>query len=209
MGEGIRLPGDDAGFLAFAARLPNPQFHAALSLATPASPIFKRGRSPGQLRRFDRMSRFPERFVVLGDAACALNPIYGQGITVATLACTLLGRELERSPAHRPGFSHRFQRKLARQNADAWMLAIGSDLAWPTTHSNLPEWQQSAFRLAQPVMQRAGRAVTAAATADSLIASAVMERMHMCRSANSLMRGFVLRGVLGSFLHPPASLQPE
>jgi 2-polyprenyl-6-methoxyphenol hydroxylase-like FAD-dependent oxidoreductase len=37
------------------------------------------------------MPRWPERFVVLGDAVCAFNPIYGQGISAAAVTAEDLG----------------------------------------------------------------------------------------------------------------------
>ena len=76
-------------------------------------------------RHYEDMQRRPENFVVLGDAACAFNPVYGQGMTTAALAALVL-RECLRDPA-RTGMSARFQCRLARVIRIPWMLAAGED----------------------------------------------------------------------------------
>ena len=75
-------------------------------------------RTENQLRHFERMASFPDGFVVLGDAASAFNPVYGQGMSVAGLSGLVLQqwlrrrrdvRDLPRSvspgPFRRPGCS--------------------------------------------------------------------------------------------------------
>jgi 2-polyprenyl-6-methoxyphenol hydroxylase-like FAD-dependent oxidoreductase len=63
----------------------------------------------------------------LGDAACAFNPIYGQGMTTASLEAGLLSRLLiEVADPRRMGRT--FQREVARILRSPWTLATSSDL---------------------------------------------------------------------------------
>ena len=141
--NGVVPPLDEAGFLAFARGLPQPAVYAALQAAEPLTPIVGYQRTANRLRHYERLARQPEGFVVLGDAVCTFNPVYGQGMTVAALGAALLGRSL-RAP-HRAGpagaltgVAQRFQRRLARLNATPWLLATGADLRWPGTTGGRP-----------------------------------------------------------------------
>jgi hypothetical protein len=77
------------------------------------------------------MHRWPTGFIVTGDAVCAFNPIYGQGMTVSAMDAMTLQRclqEQQRTP--RADFEQHFQQQLAKITAPAWFLATNQDLRW-------------------------------------------------------------------------------
>jgi hypothetical protein len=72
--------------------------------------------------------------VALGDAVCAFNPVYGQGMTAAALGAEVLDHWLREGSSHRgPGRGCLFQRRLARATAAAWRLSAGADSRFRTT----------------------------------------------------------------------------
>ena len=84
-----------------------------------------------------RCAAVPTASWSVGDAACAFNPVYGQGMSVAAMTAEEIDRELR---AHRArtfgdlaGVSADLQRRVARINAGAWMVATGEDLRFPGT----------------------------------------------------------------------------
>lgn len=79
-------------------------------------------------RRYDKMRRLPDGFLVVGDAVCSFNPIYGQGMTIAAIEATILDRCLRDGNADLP---RRFFRAAAKPVRVAWQTAVGSDLALP------------------------------------------------------------------------------
>ena len=92
------LPRSHQEMLAFAETIEVPDVAAFLRHATLQGEV--RGLRKGEAvwRRFDRTERFPDGLLVLGDAIASFNPIFGQGMSVATLqACVLDDVLTERS----------------------------------------------------------------------------------------------------------------
>ena len=85
---------------------------------------------PANLRRhYEKYTRFPGNYLVMGDAMCSFNPLYGQGMSVATLEALALRSALEREPSTRELWRKYF--KSASKIIDTpWMIAAGSDFAF-------------------------------------------------------------------------------
>ena len=95
------------------------------------------------LRHYERLARRPETFVLLGDAVCAFNPVYGQGMTPATLGAIALGDTLtehtRKNPRDLTGLAESFQKRLARSNEVPWLVATGEDFRCPITEGGKPD----------------------------------------------------------------------
>lgn len=140
-------PTGEEEFLEFARSLVSPYLYELIKEAIPLSPIYGFRRTENRLRHFENMSRHPEGLIVLGDAACTFNPIYGQGMSVAALHAVALEACLrEYLPKHSDGefgnsltgLPRRFHKSLAKANATPWMMATGEDFRFPTTAGDPP-----------------------------------------------------------------------
>jgi 2-polyprenyl-6-methoxyphenol hydroxylase-like FAD-dependent oxidoreductase len=126
-------PTDDNGFLEFARSLRSPMLYEAIADAEPFTPISSYRATENRLQHYERLSVWPERFLVMGDAVCAFNPVYGQGMTAAALASENLRGCLAKQKDGLNGLAQRFQKRLARINKAPWMLATSEDLRFAGT----------------------------------------------------------------------------
>jgi 2-polyprenyl-6-methoxyphenol hydroxylase-like FAD-dependent oxidoreductase len=123
---GNRPMTDDEGFRAYARSLPSPEIVELVETGEPLDDPVPATYPCNVRRRYERLARFPDGYVVLGDAICSFNPMYGQGMTVAALECAALADTLA-EPGTGP-LGPRFFRRAAPALDAPWMLAAGNDL---------------------------------------------------------------------------------
>ncbi|GBF91594.1 2-polyprenyl-6-methoxyphenol hydroxylase-like oxidoreductase [Raphidocelis subcapitata] len=205
-----RCPPNDEAIAEFASSLPHPALAKALAA----------GRRVGEIRCYERTANFRRRYediempgnlVVFGDAACAFNPVHGQGMTVAVLEAVELGRQLgaalpppaaaaataaadraapppPRLAAARaalPAASRGFMRSLGRQVAVPWSLATGADQAYA------PGFKQT---MAEKAISGLFDEITRLSLRDVAVHERLMRVMHMLEEPSSLMSpGILLR----------------
>jgi 2-polyprenyl-6-methoxyphenol hydroxylase-like FAD-dependent oxidoreductase len=127
---GEHAPTDPQGYLDFAKSLTRPDIYEVIREAEPLTEAVTY-RFPSNLRRcYERLSRFPGGFVVMGDAVCSFNPFYGQGMSVAALEGQALADTLDRSEVSQPLW-RAFFRAATKIVETPWMIAAGSDFAFP------------------------------------------------------------------------------
>jgi 2-polyprenyl-6-methoxyphenol hydroxylase-like FAD-dependent oxidoreductase len=130
-GIGAEIPPTDPdGYDAFAHRLRIDDLHAVVDRAEPLTDP-RPFRIPASVRRrYEGLRRIPAGYLVVGDALCAFNPVYGQGMTVAAAEAEVLrdivGESIDDVP-------RRFYAAAARVIDIPWDLAAGGDLAIPTS----------------------------------------------------------------------------
>ncbi|MER5615458.1 hypothetical protein [Streptomyces sp. NPDC002215] len=136
-----------------------------------------------QRRNFTRLRQFPGGLVVVGDAVASVNPIYGQGLTLAALAATSLSAHLQSGASpHQPARGY-FERVRAVVDA-AWQLSTTADLAQPHVTGPYPR----GYRL----IRWAGDRVTAASVIDPVVNKAFMDVIHMREHPRALTRTRIL-----------------
>ncbi|MBD2564547.1 FAD-dependent monooxygenase [Nostoc linckia FACHB-391] len=187
-------PTDEAGFLDFARSLRNPIIYEAIKDAQAISPVRAYHRTENRWLHYEKLSRLPSGFVVIGDAVCAFNPVYGQGMTTAALGALTLDESLSKQLSRHAdgnlvGLSQSFQKQLSKIIAVPWLMATGEDFRWHTTVGGRPNWmtQLMQYYLDQMLL-------LAAQSPD--IHKLFLEVMHLLKPPSVFLHPSVLRQVL-------------
>lgn len=115
-------------WLAFADRVMPPHIAEPLHEAEPLEDPHQHRFSANLRRHYEKLTRFPDGFLVTGDALASFNPVYGQGMTVAAMEALALRDSLEHGSDH---LAHRFFKAVTKPINNAWQFAAGGDLALP------------------------------------------------------------------------------
>jgi 2-polyprenyl-6-methoxyphenol hydroxylase-like FAD-dependent oxidoreductase len=134
----------------------------------------------------------PDGLVVTGDAVCAFNPIYGQGMSVAAQEALALRAALAEG-------SHDLARRTLQGSLStittAWELAAGSDLAYPEVKGD----PTRAMRIASRYVDR----VLGVAERDPEVARRFMAVAGLVEPRTAIFHPRVLGPVLRSLVLPP------
>ncbi|QJW90849.1 FAD-dependent monooxygenase [Spirosoma taeanense] len=172
-------PKDPDAFLDFTKSLCAPDIYELLQTSEPLSDIVLY-KFPCSLRRhYEQLKAFPDRYLVVGDAVCSFNPIFGQGMTSAVLQAQTLDRCLQNSKTL-DGLWKPYFKAIAKVVDSPWQAATGEDFRYPEAEGQRPP----GFEL----LNRYTEAVHRATQRDTVVYKAFLEVMNLMRPPQSLMR---------------------
>lgn len=169
-------PTDLTGWRQFAASLPVPAVHALVSKARPLKEITNYRFPADQRRLYECMKRFPDGYLVIGDAVCSFNPVYGQGMSVAALEAQALDDGLTQGIQ---GLAARFYRRARKIVDIPWAIATGEDLRIPQVEGIRP--------LGFAIIGRYLERLHVVAAEDRVVCRAFMEVLNLLASPTSLL----------------------
>jgi flavin-dependent dehydrogenase len=201
-GYGERRPSRDTSqFAEFFSSLRDPAAADWVSRLQPLGDVAVYRRTGNRRIPYARGARWPRGLLVAGDALCAFNPIYGQGITVAAMQAELLGKLI--GDVRDVRSTRRLQRRLLAVTNFPWSVATSEDLRQPTA-SGRPTVTQ---RLLTRWTDRMNRLSVAGDPACTAVFSQVY---HLVGAPRLLFSAPVVSAVLRSYVRgvPPAPPRP-
>lgn len=136
-----RPPRDAAGYARFLTTLRDDVIAELTRTGKPETDVAIHRQTANRRHHYERLRDLPSGLLVLGDALCAFNPIYGQGVTVAACEALLLRNALARGLRH--GDERRLIRRCCRVAALPWSIATNEDLRYPASTGRVPRAQSA------------------------------------------------------------------
>lgn len=193
---GEEPPLDEAGMLAYADSLACPDIAAVMRQSTPLGEPVRFTYPASTMHHYEELGSYLGGFLLIGDALCGLNPIYGQGITVAALEALTLRRMLGSSggagPAEAPvpaaDLPRTYFREVGKLLAEAWATAAAADLRFPQIAGKRPPG--SGLINAYMVKYRAAASVDPVLGRTFLRVANMMDKPTRLLSAGHILRVF-------------------
>jgi 2-polyprenyl-6-methoxyphenol hydroxylase-like FAD-dependent oxidoreductase len=190
---GDHPPRDSEGFLAFARSLPVPDIYDAIKDAEPLDDAVTFGFPASVRKRYERLTRFPDGLLVIGDGVCSFNPVYGQGMTVAAIEAITLRKHLR---AGRRPAALEFFKDISRVIDAPWDISASADLSFPEVEGR----RTLKVRIGNAYIAK----LQAGATHDGELTAAFMRTAGLVDPPQALMRPSVILRVLRQSRKPPA-----
>lgn len=183
---GEKLPGDLPDVMALAAALLPPHITSALRAAEPVGPVSAQNYPVSVWRRYDKMRSFPKGFLVIGDAVCSFNPVYGQGMTSAALQALALRDCLATDTTD--DLARRYFRATTKKLRPIWQANRLNDFVaipvddWRSVPKRLLNWYMDKFM--------------AAAANDIVLTETFVRILHLVEPSSRLMHPEMLMRIV-------------
>lgn len=192
-------PTDNDGFLECARNLRNSAIYDAIKDAKPISKVHSYRRTENCWHHYEKLKRLPSGLVIIGDAVCAFNPVYGQGMTTAALsALTLqkcLQKEFNNSTHKITELTRKFPKKIAKVLKSPWLMATSDDFRWETTQGGKPD---KITRFMHKYMDE----VILLSVHQPQVYKVFSEVIHMVKPPTALFAPGIIFGVLKQMIKP-------
>ena len=181
-------PIDSNEFLSYARQLPTSTIYNAIKDAKRLTEITPFSFPESRWRHFAQVPDFPRGLLPMGDAICRFNPIYGQGMTVASQEANLLSDLLQTFNGDSLAtLAPTFLTKAEYLIADPWAMSAIPDFIYPQTIGHRPPDLEDRLNFQ--------RAVNRLAVRDLEICELLIEIRHLLKPLSLLEDPSILRRI--------------
>lgn len=193
---GLDMPRSTDDFVASAGRVRAPLFAAAMAACEPTSEVHLTRSTGNKWRRYDQLPDPALGIVFVGDAICAFNPFYAQGISSAAGSALLLRARLDSATELDGRFFRGFLAEQRTALTVPWRMAMARDQGYEcaTGTETLPPWRR---RILASLTWPAFNLITGAAREDAVVDEHFARVFNLDESLADMMKNpRVLAGLL-------------
>ncbi|WP_053368810.1 FAD-dependent oxidoreductase [Bacillus sp. FJAT-27245] len=125
-------------FLELAKKLPKPDIHNELLAGEPLgeTAVYRIPRMTW--RRYDKTNNLPEGLLLIGDAVCRIDPVFGQGMSIAVLEALRLQEIMWNKTLPLSKGIRDYHRKAAEIISPIWTMVMAENLRYPGISDKIP-----------------------------------------------------------------------
>jgi 2-polyprenyl-6-methoxyphenol hydroxylase-like FAD-dependent oxidoreductase len=180
----------DDGFIELSKKLPKLDIYQELigSTSVTKTSIY---RIPHIIwRRFDKVVNLPKGLLLIGDTICRIDPVFGQGMSIAILEALALRKLLQNGADNKLPAS--FHKTAAKIISPIWNMVITEDFRYPATNGKKP------FGLS--IQQWYAKNIFQLSSQNQEVYNAFVKVMNLVRPITSLMKPKIIKSVLRNTL---------
>jgi 2-polyprenyl-6-methoxyphenol hydroxylase-like FAD-dependent oxidoreductase len=185
---GYQAPTDLPGLLDAAARVLPPEMITALRAAEPLGGVATQRYPASVWRRYDKLDRYPDGLLVIGDAVCSFNPIWGQGMTSAALQAIALRESLLSGGSD---WQREYFTAAAREMRSIWWGNRALDFVLTPAE----DWRATPKRLINRVTER----VWAAAANDIALTETFLRTIELIDTQTAWLKPTQIKRILSAY----------
>jgi 2-polyprenyl-6-methoxyphenol hydroxylase-like FAD-dependent oxidoreductase len=179
---------NDTGFVELAKKLPKLDIYQEIENGTPLSNTSIYRIPQIVWRRFDKLESLPIGLILIGDTVCRIDPVFGQGMSIAILESLALQKLLQKHNGELHKVPSAFHKKAAKIIAPIWNMVITEDFRYPATKGKKP------FGLS--VQQWYAKNIFLLSSQNQEVYDSFVKVMNLVRPITSLMKPSILKVVL-------------
>jgi 2-polyprenyl-6-methoxyphenol hydroxylase-like FAD-dependent oxidoreductase len=174
---GYLAPTDRSALFDCLTEIAPPHVLSAARSGEPLADVTQYKLPSNRWRRYDKLAPAPDGLIVMGDAMCSFNPLYGQGMPIAAIEALILRDCLQQGDESLP---RRFYGLSAKEIGLAWHTALSNDLALPQIAGK----RTASVRLRNALVER----MVSAAETDPVMVQRFLQMMNMVGPRTALYR---------------------
>lgn len=179
---------NDSGFIELAKKLPKLDIYQEIKNASPLSStsIY---RVPQIIwRRLDKIKNLPDGLLLIGDTLCRIDPVFGQGMSIAVLNALALRKLLQNRSNSLQKITTTFHKQAAKIISPIWNMVITEDFRYPETVGKRP--------LGLSILQWYAKNIFLLSSQNQDTYHSLVQVMNLVRPMTILIRPRILKRVL-------------